>query len=67
MTDPDTLETRTAQERSEALAEALPHQVARAQALEGFEALRDIPAEGITDREALAGLPVLRKSKKSMF
>ncbi|MHA6324612.1 phenylacetate--CoA ligase family protein [Roseivivax sp. CAU 1753] len=62
MTDPDTLETRSATERAEALAEALPHQVARAQALEGFGALRDIAAEEVVDRAALAALPVLRKS-----
>ncbi len=62
MTDPDTTETRSPEERASDLADALPHQVARAQALEGFAVLRDIDPAKITDRAALAALPVLRKS-----
>lgn len=62
MTEPDTLEMRSADERARDLADALPHQVARAQALEGFAHLREIDASDITDLDALARLPVLRKS-----
>ncbi|MHA7875326.1 phenylacetate--CoA ligase family protein [Roseivivax sp.] len=62
MTEPDQLESRSPADRDAALAEALPHQIARAQALEGFAALRDFEAQEITSRAALARLPVLRKS-----
>ena len=58
----DTLETRSADEREAALAEQLPRQIAAAQALPGYAALSEVVAEDITDRMALDGLPVLRKS-----
>ena len=59
----DDLETRSPDERSAALAEALPAQLARAAALPGYaEALGGLDAASVTSREALAGLPVLRKS-----
>ncbi len=59
----DDLETRSADERAASLAECLPAQVGAAQALPGYRAALDgfDPAE-ITTREALARLPVLRKS-----
>ena len=60
----DDLETRSAAERASALAGALPEQVARAQALPGYaELLAGVDAARITSREALAALPVLRKSE----
>ncbi|PRY24260.1 phenylacetate-CoA ligase [Aliiruegeria haliotis] len=60
----DALETRNADERAAALAEALPSQVARAKALSGYgEALADVDPAAITDMSALAALPVLRKSE----
>ncbi|SIS85028.1 phenylacetate-CoA ligase [Roseivivax lentus] len=62
MTEPDSLETRSADERDRDLADALPHQVARAQALEGFAYLRDVDVSAITNRASLGHLPVLRKS-----
>ncbi|MBY6003196.1 phenylacetate--CoA ligase family protein [Salipiger bermudensis] len=59
----DELETRSAEARAAALAEALPEQIARAKALPGYaEALAGVDPGAITDREALARLPVLRKS-----
>jgi phenylacetate-CoA ligase len=59
----DELETRDAQARAAALAEALPAQIARAQGLAGYgETLKGVDAAAITSREALATLPVLRKS-----
>jgi phenylacetate-CoA ligase len=59
----DALETRTAEERAVALAAALPAQVARAMALPGFAAhLAGTDPAAVTDRAALARLPVLRKS-----
>jgi phenylacetate-CoA ligase len=59
----DDLETRSADERASALAEVLPLQVRAAQELPGYREALDgyVPAE-IKTREALAGLPVLRKS-----
>ncbi|QFT64766.1 phenylacetate--CoA ligase family protein [Roseivivax sp. THAF30] len=62
MTDPDQLEARSPEERASDLADALPHQIARAQALEGFAALREFEASEITSPADLARLPVLRKS-----
>ncbi|MGY6411948.1 MAG: phenylacetate--CoA ligase family protein [Alkalilacustris sp.] len=63
MTHYDDLETRTPKARAEALARALPDQIARAQAIPGLaEALAGIDPATITDAEALARLPVLRKS-----
>jgi len=60
----DADETRTQQDRARAIAAALPEQIARAQALPGYEAaLAGIAADEITDGAALADLPVLRKSE----
>ncbi|ETX16005.1 AMP-dependent synthetase [Roseivivax halodurans JCM 10272] len=59
----DALETRSPDEREAALAEALPEQIARAKALPGYaDALRDVDPKAVAGREALAALPVLRKS-----
>jgi phenylacetate-CoA ligase len=59
----DTLETRSPDARAAALAVALPAAIARAQAAPGQAAfLAGVDAETITDRAALARLPVLRKS-----
>ncbi|NIY96481.1 phenylacetate--CoA ligase [Salipiger sp. HF18] len=59
----DDLETRSADERATALTEALPAQIARAQKLPGYAtSLAGIDAASVTDRAALAALPVLRKS-----
>ncbi|ETX28486.1 phenylacetate--CoA ligase family protein [Roseivivax isoporae] len=59
----DRLETRSAEDRAAWLAEALPAQVARAQALPGYAGSLDaIDARRIEDRAALSGLPVLRKA-----
>ena len=59
----DDLETRSADTRAAALAEALPVQIARAQKLPGYAgALADIDPAEVTDLAALAKLPVLRKS-----
>ncbi|SPJ23395.1 phenylacetate--CoA ligase family protein [Palleronia abyssalis] len=57
----DDLEFRDAAARDAALAEVLPVQVARAQGLSGY-GLAGVDAAGVTDRAALAALPVLRKS-----
>ena len=60
----DTLETRTPAEREKALMQALPQQVAHAKANAPFfrDWLKDIDPAAVTSREALAKLPVLRKS-----
>ena len=59
----DELETRSAEARAAALAEALPEQIARAKGLPGYaEALAAVDPATVTDRAALARLPVLRKS-----
>mgnify|MGYP000023507228 CR=1 FL=1 len=59
----DKLETRTATERAADMAKALPEQIARAQALAGYgDSLKGVDAASITSLEALASLPVLRKS-----
>ena len=59
----DSLETRSTDERAAWLATALPEQVARARALSGYAAtLADVDPGSITGAEALATLPVLRKS-----
>ncbi|EKE44758.1 phenylacetate-CoA ligase, putative [Oceaniovalibus guishaninsula JLT2003] len=60
MTDTD--ETRSPEARAAAIADALPRQIARAQALPGYAALCDADAGGVTDRAALARQPVLRKA-----
>ncbi|MEO9779088.1 MAG: phenylacetate--CoA ligase family protein [Sedimentitalea sp.] len=60
----DELETRSADQRAEDLARALPLQIARAQTLTGYAAsLGQIDANAITNADALAALPVLRKSE----
>ncbi|MDF3382172.1 MULTISPECIES: phenylacetate--CoA ligase family protein [Sulfitobacter] len=60
----DDLETRSAGQRAADLAQALPQQIARAQSLPGYgDTLKGIDAAQITSAEALADLPVLRKSK----
>ncbi|HBZ44012.1 MAG TPA: AMP-dependent synthetase [Maritimibacter sp.] len=60
----DTLETRSAKDRAADLAKALPDQIARAQGLAGYgDALKGVDASKITSVEALAELPVLRKSE----
>ncbi|WP_417725227.1 phenylacetate--CoA ligase family protein [Salipiger sp.] len=59
----DDLETRSAEARAAALAEALPRQIARAQALPGYaETLNGVEAAAVIDPSVLARLPVLRKS-----
>jgi phenylacetate-CoA ligase len=59
----DDLEARGADARAASLAECLPLQIAAAQALPGYrEALGAYDPAEITTREALARLPVLRKS-----
>ena len=58
----DDRETRPPEEREAALLAALPGQVARARETRGqAEALAGIEPGDITSREALAGLPVIRK------
>lgn len=64
MTHYDALETRGADERAADLADRLPQQIARAQALPGYaEALGGVDAASIRDADALARLQVLRKSE----
>ncbi len=59
----DDLETRSADQRVAALAQDLPRAVARALAAPGLAAhLGPVEASGITSLDALARLPVLRKS-----
>ncbi len=59
----DPLETRDDAARSAALAEALPQQIARAQALPGYGGrLAAVTPGSIRSLADLAGLPVLRKS-----
>ena len=60
----DSLETRSAEARAEAIAKALPEQIARAKGLPGYaDSLAGVDPAAITSSEALAGLPVLRKSE----
>ncbi|WP_038213094.1 phenylacetate--CoA ligase family protein [Xenophilus azovorans] len=61
----DALETRDPAERERDLLAALPRQVLQAQtAAPAFgEILRDVPAGDVNSREALARLPVTRKSE----
>ncbi|QBF30372.1 phenylacetate--CoA ligase family protein [Thalassococcus sp. S3] len=60
----DDLETRSADARATDLATRLPEQVARAQGLLGYaDSLAGVAAAAITDAQALARLPVLRKSE----
>ncbi len=63
MTPFDALETRSAEAREAALTEALPAAISRASEATGMAAhLGDVTAQDVTSREALARLPVLRKS-----
>lgn len=63
MTYFDDLETRSADERAADLAQALPRQIANAKSAPGFAArLAHVDPAAITSAEALAALPVLRKS-----
>jgi phenylacetate-CoA ligase len=66
MTFYDTLETRSADERAADLARALPEQLARAKSAPGYAGMLDgVDPAAITSVEALAALPVLRKSELS--
>ena len=59
----DALESRSPEARAEALAQALPSQIARAQGLSGYgRALNGVDAGSIRSITDLAALPVLRKS-----
>jgi len=59
----DDLETRTPERRAREQFAALPAQIARAKATQGFgRILKDIDPTQVTDRAALAKLPVTRKS-----
>ena len=59
----DDLETRSADERAAAIAQALPRQIERAQALPGYAAtLSGVDPAAIRGADDLATLPVLRKS-----
>jgi phenylacetate-CoA ligase len=61
----DELETRSAEQRASDVAAALPRQIAHAKACSpAFGAsLADVDPAAITSREALAALPVIRKSE----
>ncbi|WP_293575295.1 phenylacetate--CoA ligase family protein [Phaeobacter sp.] len=66
MTFFDELETRSADSRASDLAAQLPAQIARAQQAPGYgAALAEVDASTITSADALAALPVLRKSDLS--
>ena len=59
----DDLETRSADQRANDLALALPTQIANAQKLSGYsDDLGAVEASAIQTIDDLAGLPVLRKS-----
>ncbi|WBU64226.1 phenylacetate--CoA ligase family protein [Paracoccus aerodenitrificans] len=60
----DDLETRDAEERAEWLSQALPAAIGRAKTAPALaRMLRDVDPDQIRDREALALLPVIRKSE----
>lgn len=61
----DALETRTDDERTQALAALLPKLLAHAKAKAPYfaEALADVDPATVTSRDALASLPVLRKAE----
>ncbi|TJZ92598.1 phenylacetate--CoA ligase [Paracoccus gahaiensis] len=66
MTFYDDLETREAADRDESLARALPLAIARARTAPALaRLLRDVDPEAVTDRAALARLPVIRKAELS--
>lgn len=60
----DELETRGADARAADLAQALPHQIARAKGLAGYaQSFADVDPAQITSAADLASLPVLRKAE----
>ena len=60
----DQLETRSPEARAADLAQALPAQIARAKALTGYAGSLDgVDPATVTSADALAALPVLRKSE----
>ena len=62
----DDLEIRSEDERQDALTRALPAALARARTAPALaRTLRDIDPDAVTDRAALARLPVIRKSELS--
>ncbi|KGJ05010.1 phenylacetate-CoA ligase [Paracoccus halophilus] len=62
----DDLETRSADRRAADLASALPSAIARARTAPALaRLLRDVDAGAVTDRAALARLPVIRKAALS--
>lgn len=62
----DDLETRSVDERESALASALPTAISRAKTAPALaRLLRDVDGEGVKTRQALAALPVVRKSELS--
>lgn len=62
----DDLETRDDGQRAEALAQALPLALSRAKLAPAMaRLLRDVEPEAVTDRAALARLPVIRKAELS--
>ena len=62
----DGLETQTSEQRAAYIAEALPVQIAHAKQLSGYaDRFERVTASEITDVQALATLPVLRKSELS--
>ncbi|ODT61122.1 MULTISPECIES: phenylacetate--CoA ligase family protein [Paracoccus] len=62
----DELETRDEGQRAEALAQALPLALSRAKLAPAMaRLLRDVEPEAVTDRAALARLPVIRKAELS--
>ena len=62
----DGLETQTSEQRAAYIAEALPAQIAHAKQLPGYaDRFKRVTASEITDLNALASLPVLRKSELS--
>lgn len=62
----DDLETRDEGQRAEALAQALPLALSRAKLAPAMaRLLRDVEPEAVTDRAALARLPVIRKAELS--
>ncbi|MBY6066551.1 phenylacetate--CoA ligase family protein [Leisingera aquaemixtae] len=66
MSNFDTLETRSSDERAADLAKALPEQIARAKSAPGYAGMLDSVDPGaVASVEALAALPVLRKSELS--
>lgn len=62
----DDLETRDAGQRADALAQALPLALSRAKLAPAMaRLLREVEPEAVTDRAALARLPVIRKAELS--